>query len=126
VVSYVAKWFINIQEKSFFILELPMYRSPRWKTVVQTMVDKARIFVVDAGKVIMIISLIWWALRSFGPKEEMQQATAQDEQALMMPCADTTELTYAYDNAKLEKSFIGHFGKAIEPAIAPLAYDWKI
>src|SRR5690606_12644425 len=61
VVSYVAKWFIHIQEKSFFILELPIYRAPRWKNVWQTMWSKARIFVVDAGKIIMVISLILWA-----------------------------------------------------------------
>ncbi|MCB0740585.1 MAG: ferrous iron transporter B, partial [Chitinophagaceae bacterium] len=56
IVSYVAKWFIKIQEKSFFILELPTYRSPRWKNIIATMVSKARIFVFDAGKVIMVIS----------------------------------------------------------------------
>ncbi len=67
IVSYVAKWFIRLKEKSFFILELPMYRAPRWNNVVVTMVNKARIFVTDAGKVIMVISLILWALSSFGP-----------------------------------------------------------
>ena len=50
IVSYVAKWFINIKEKSFFILELPTYRSPRWNNVLPTMINKARIFVLDAGK----------------------------------------------------------------------------
>ena len=58
IVSYVAKWFIKIKEKSFFILELPTYRSPRWGNVLPTMISKARIFVIDAGKVIMIISLV--------------------------------------------------------------------
>jgi ferrous iron transport protein B len=67
IVSYVAKWFIHLKEKSFFILELPIYRAPRWNNVVVTMINKARIFVVDAGKVIMVISLILWALSSFGP-----------------------------------------------------------
>src|SRR4030095_10618842 len=73
IVSYVAKWFIKIKEKSFFILELPTYRSPRWKNVLPVMVNKARIFVTDAGKVIMIISLILWALSSFGPGNSMQK-----------------------------------------------------
>lgn len=126
VVSYVAKWFIRIQEKSFFILELPMYRSPRWKTVVQTMIDKAKIFVVDAGKIIMIISLVLWALSSFGPREAMQKASEDYETALAQPGADSTELEYEYDNAKLANSYIGHFGRAIEPALQPLGYDWKI
>src|SRR5690606_16074164 len=72
VVSYVAKWFIRINEKSFFILELPTYRSPRWNNVIPTMLGKAKIFVRDAGKVIMVISLILWALCSFGPGNSMQ------------------------------------------------------
>ncbi|HMH31414.1 MAG TPA: ferrous iron transport protein B, partial [Puia sp.] len=67
VVSWVAKWFIKLQEKSFFILELPVYRSPRWKNIVVTMINKAKIFVTDAGRVIIVISLILWALSSFGP-----------------------------------------------------------
>ena len=60
IVSYVAKWFINIKERSFFILELPTYRSPRWNNLIPTMISKAKIFVFDAGKVIMVISLILW------------------------------------------------------------------
>lgn len=126
IVSYVAKWFIKIQEKSYFILELPMYRSPRWKNVGQTMIDKARIFVVDAGKVIMVISLVLWALSSYGPKEDMRRATENYELALAQPGADPAEVAISYDNAKLENSYIGQFGKAIEPVIQPLGYDWKI
>src|SRR5829696_5961692 len=74
VVAYVAKWFIHIKERSFFILELPTYRPPRAKTIVQTMFNKARIFVTDAGKIIMVISLILWALSSFGPPSRLQKA----------------------------------------------------
>jgi ferrous iron transport protein B len=126
VVSYVAKWFIKIKERSFFILELPVYRSPRWKNVWHTMWSKAKIFVIDAGKIIMIISLILWAFSSYGPKEKMQAATKQYEQSLAKPGADTTQLEYQYGNAKLENSYVGLLGKAIEPVIQPLGYDWKI
>ena len=126
VVSYVAKWFIRINEKSFFILELPVYRSPRWKNVWQTMWSKAKIFVVDAGKIIMVISLVLWALSSFGPGSRMTAITAQYETALARPGADSTALEYAYDNARLENSYVGIAGRALEPAITPLGYDWKI
>ena len=126
IVSYVAKWFIRINEKSFFILELPIYRSPRWKNVAQTMWTKAKIFVVDAGKVIMVISLILWALSSFGPKERMQEATAAYEQARSQPGADSTTIENEYANAKLENSYVGIAGKSIEPVVRPLGYDWKI
>ena len=81
VVASIAQWFIKIKERSFFILELPAYRSPRWRNVVQTMISKAKIFVFDAGKVIMIISLILWALSSFGPGNRMKYVTQQYEQA---------------------------------------------
>ena len=126
VVSYIAKWFIKINERSFFILELPVYRSPRWKNVWHTMWTKAKIFVVDAGKIIMIISLILWALSSYGPKEKMHIATQHYEQALVKPNADTTAIEKEYANTKLENSYVGLMGKAIETIIQPLGYDWKI
>ena len=68
LVSYVMNLFIQIKEKSFFILELPVYRQPRWKNILITMVEKAKVFVFDAGKVIMVISLILWLLSSYGPE----------------------------------------------------------
>lgn len=100
LVAYVARFFIRISEKSFFILELPVYRSPRWKNIFVTMIQKAKIFVFEAGKVIMVISLILWALSSFGPGEEK--------------------------HPPLENSYAGVMGKAIEPVIRPLGFDWKI
>jgi ferrous iron transport protein B len=126
VVSCVAKWFIKINEKSFFILELPTYRSPRWGNVFQTMVNKARIFVFDAGKIIMIISLILWAMSSFGPGNRMKEVTQQYEQLKQQPGADVQQLDKEFHASRLENSFAGILGKSIEPAIAPLGYDWKI
>jgi ferrous iron transport protein B len=75
--SMVLKWFINIKEKSYFILELPVYRAPRWGNVGMTMIQKAKIFVVDAGKVIIMISLLLWFLSSYGPGEKMDQLNTQ-------------------------------------------------
>lgn len=126
IVSYVAKWFIKINEKSFFILELPSYRSPRWNNVFPTMINKARIFVFDAGKVIMIISLVLWALSSFGPGNTMQEITAKYEKLKTAPGANTAQLNNEYKTAKLEASYAGIMGKSIEPVIRPLGYDWKI
>ena len=126
IVSYVAKWFININEKSFFILELPTYRSPRWNNVLPMMISKAKIFVFDAGKVIMVISLILWALCSFGPGNKMQQLSQRYEQLKSEPDANVLQLNKEYQTVKLENSYAGILGKTIEPAIAPLGYDWKI
>jgi ferrous iron transport protein B len=126
VTSYVAKWFINIKEKSFFILELPTYRAPRWKNVVVTMVSKAKIFVVDAGKVIIVISLILWALSSYGPKERMAAVHTKYEQLARQNPDKADELNREKGTDLLENSYAGILGKTIEPAIAPLGYDWKI
>lgn len=126
IVSYVAKWFIKIKEKSFFILELPTYRSPRWNNIVQTMIDKAKIFVRDAGKVIMVISLILWALSSFGPEKRMKNISHYYSELRSQPRADTSLLNKQFATAKLENSYAGIMGKSIEPVIKPLGYDWKI
>jgi len=126
IVSSIARWFIKIKEKSFFILELPIYRPPRWGNVVQTMINKARIFVFDAGKIIMVISLILWALSSFGPGKRMEEIKARYEQVKSLPETDAALAEKSYQTTKLENSYAGILGKAIEPAIAPLGYDWKI
>ena len=126
VVAFVARWFIKIKERSFFILELPTYRSPRWGNVVQTMINKAKIFVFDAGKVIMIISLILWAMSSFGPGNRMKEVRQQYEQLKQQPKANAEQLDKEFATARLENSFAGILGKSIEPVIAPLGYDWKI
>ncbi len=126
IVSYVAKWFIKINEKSFFILELPTYRSPRWSNLVTTMINKARIFVFQAGKVIMVISLILWALSSFGPGNTMRQIETNYEVKMVQAGADKRQLELDLKNEKLESSYAGIMGKSIEPVIAPLGFDWKI
>jgi ferrous iron transport protein B len=126
IVSYVAKWFIRLKEKSFFILELPMYRAPRWNNVVVTMVNKARIFVTDAGKVIMVISLILWALSSFGPGSRMTAIAANYDARIQKHPGQSADLEKERQSAFLENSYAGRLGHIIEPVIRPLGYDWKI
>jgi ferrous iron transport protein B len=126
LVSFIMKWFIKIKEKSFFILELPTYRAPRWKNIGYTMVEKAKIFVVDAGKIIMVISLILWALSSFGPPGRIDKLDATYNQLKAQQPANTELLERRRKQELLENSYAGIMGKAIEPVIAPLGYDWKI
>jgi ferrous iron transport protein B len=90
------------------------------------MISKARIFVTDAGKIIMIISLLLWFLSSFGPAKRMNAVEAQytkEKQEAKRPLA---EIETAYRAGKLESSYAGILGRAIEPAIHPLGYDWRI
>jgi ferrous iron transport protein B len=82
IVAWVLKWFIKSTERSFFILELPVYRGPRWSNAVTTMIEKAKIFVFDAGKVIMVISLLLWALSTYGPAKKMKAVTAKYDAAI--------------------------------------------
>ncbi len=126
IVSYVLKGFIKLKEKSFFILELPVYRSPRWKNAGITMIEKAKIFVTDAGKIIMLISLLLWFLSSFGPGERMNKV--EEKYALMIKQNPQQKniLQKNLSAEKLQNSYAGILGQAIEPAIKPLGYDWKI
>lgn len=126
VVSYVMKWFINIKEKSFFILELPLYRTPRWKNVFTTMVEKAKIFTFQAGKVILVISLILWLLSSYGPPDSMKRVEEKYAAIEQQAPQKTPALEEEKKAALLEASFVGILGRAIEPVIKPLGYDWKI
>jgi ferrous iron transport protein B len=126
LVSFIAKWFIRIQERSFFILELPTYRSPRLKNMGQTMVNKARIFVRDAGRVIMVISLILWALSSFGPSKKMAAVEQNYQSSIARNEGTQKQRELDYREAKLKNSYAGIIGSSLEPAIKPLGYDWRI
>ncbi|MGF2413942.1 ferrous iron transport protein B [Ferruginibacter sp.] len=95
IVAWVLKWFIKSTERSFFILELPVYRGPRWSNALTTMIEKAKIFVFDAGKIIMVISLLLWALSTYGPAKKMQVVT-QKYDALVKVKTD--------NNDKIEQS----------------------
>jgi ferrous iron transport protein B len=127
--STVLKWFIKIKEKSYFILELPVYRAPRWKNVGTTMIQKAGIFVRDAGKVIIVISLLLWFLSSYGPSAPMQKVNENyATQKLLSKNNEATlkQIEKEYRTQKLENSYAGILGKKLEPVIAPMGFDWKI
>jgi ferrous iron transport protein B len=126
IVSYVFKWIIKIQERSFFILELPVYRAPRWKNMFITMWEKARIFLRDAGQVIMIISLILWGLSSYGPPKRMDQVRAKYTLLKKTSPLQLEGYNRAEKSDLLANSYAGLLGKSIEPAISPLGFDWKI
>jgi ferrous iron transport protein B len=126
LVSYVMNFFIKIKEKSFFILELPVYRQPRWKNILFTMVEKAKVFVFDAGKVIMIISLVLWGFSSFGPTEKRDEIEKNYTALIKNDPANEIKYQAEKSSALLENSYAGIMGRSIEPVIRPLGYDWKI
>ena len=126
IVSKIMSAFIKVREKSYFLMELPVYRTPRWKNVITTMIEKAKIFVLDAGKVILIIALILWILSTFGPPKAMKSIDLRYTEQLQQHPEKQDELYRVMKSDKLAHSYAGHLGKMIEPAIRPLGYDWKI
>lgn len=126
VVSRVMSLIIKVKEKTYFLMELPVYRAPRWKNVGITMVEKAKVFVRDAGKVILVISLLLWVLSTFGPPGRMKELDARYATLIRMNPTRAAEYNQALATERLEHSYAGIMGHAIEPAIAPLGYDWKI
>jgi ferrous iron transport protein B len=125
--ALALKFILKTKEKSYLLTELPIYRLPRWKTVLLTMFNKSKIFVLEAGKVILSISIVLWVLASYGPSGKME-ALENEKTAILenTPEEEWTTVEESYASKKLEASFIGIMGKAIEPAIRPLGYDWKI
>ncbi len=126
LISYLFSRLITIKERSYFLLELPIYRAPRWSNMVNTMVLKAKIFVLEAGKVIMIISILLWALSSFGPSNRIAIIETKYATLTQQPQLNSDSLATLMSKEKLENSYAGIMGKAIEPAIKPLGYDWRI
>jgi ferrous iron transport protein B len=124
--ALLLKAFVRVKERSYLIMEMPTYRMPKWSNVGFTIIEKTKTFVLQAGKIIMAISIILWVLASYGPKEVMDQSRAvvraETEQFHLSEEAFENRVA-AY---KLEHSYAGTMGKWLEPVIRPLGYDWKI
>src|SRR5690606_38193171 len=124
--AWVMKLLINVKERSFLIMEMPTYRIPKWSNVGFTILEKTKAFVFEAGKIILAISIVLWVLASYGPGDVMEnaEATVLEQSAnLRLTEEGLADREAAY---KLENSYAGIVGKAIEPVIRPLGYDWKI
>ena len=123
--SYVLKKIMKTKEKSFFIMELPVYRLPQLKNVFYTMYQKVRVFLFDAGKIIIAISIVLWFLTTHGQGEDFLKLKEQIV-ANHSNVADAEAVQTKIESARLETSYAGTLGKFIEPVITPLGFDWKI
>jgi len=126
LVAWVMKFIIKTKERSYFIMELPVYRMPRWKNVFYTMYEKSKTFVFEAGKVIIAISIILWVMASFGPGNRFENIDKKYESALADTTKNIDHIKTMVATEKLENSYVGILGHWIEPVIRPLGYDWKI
>ncbi|MBG8553258.1 ferrous iron transport protein B [Hymenobacter guriensis] len=124
--ALAMKLLLKTKERSYFIMEFPVYRWPRWKNVGITIVEKVKTFVFQAGKVIVAISVMLWVLASFGPGQTLEKAEAQVREQAAAQARPAAETDMQVAAIRLENSYAGVFGRALEPAIRPLGFDWKI
>ena len=126
VCAFVFKLILKGRERGYFIMELPVYRMPRWKNVAFSMFDRSNAFVLQAGKVIIAVSVILWVLASYGPGNRFTRIEKKYQQPQYTQHLKPDELTKAINSEKLENSYAGVLGHVIEPVIKPLGFDWKI
>ena len=126
VVAMLLNAIILKKEKGSLILEMPTYKVPRLSNLGLTVLEKVRVFVWDAGKIILAISIILWALATYGPSDRMEKAGVEADQMAQQMDLSPKETDQFVSSKKLENSYIGIIGKTIEPVIEPIGYDWKI
>ncbi|MFA7444493.1 MAG: ferrous iron transport protein B [Flavobacteriaceae bacterium] len=125
IAAVVLNKIIKSKSKSYFVIEMPTYKMPLFKNVFYTVVEKTKAFVWNAGKIILAVSIVLWFLASHGGKNfdnATQIVSAQYENVEI----DEDELNAEIASYQIENSYVGMMGKAIEPVIKPLGYDWKI
>ncbi len=142
--AMVLNKILKIKSRSLFMVEMPTYRLPLFKNVFYTVVEKTKSFVFGAGKIILAISIILWFLGSNGFSDEFKNAESIVKERIKLEGLNSYSQNYIANNLdtypdaknravaqeiasyKLEHSYIGYAGKAIEPIVKPLGYDWKI
>ncbi|UGS21200.1 ferrous iron transport protein B [Flavobacterium cyclinae] len=124
--AYLLNKFLKLNCKSYFVVEMPSYKIPMFKNVGINVLEKTKAFVTGAGKIILALSVILWYLGSHGLSDDFNNAEQIITQQNQNKTITTEEFEDQVNSFKLENSYIGYMGKAIEPVIRPLGYDWKI
>lgn len=116
-----------------FVLEMPPYRWPSARILWINAWRRLRIFLVDAGTIILAMTIILWAFLSFPKSDELSaeyRLERERVERLALPEAQHDEALRVLDGqearAQLERSLGGRFGHAIEPALRPIGFDWQI
>tara|TARA_R110000868_G_scaffold160412_1_gene389989 strand:+ start:1576 stop:3675 length:2100 start_codon:yes stop_codon:yes gene_type:complete len=124
--AYILNKILKIKSKTFFVVEMPNYKLPLIKNVALTVIERTKSFILGAGKIILAISIVLWFLASFGPGKEFNNAEEIITKTYASQNLTPEEIHQKIASQKLEYSYIGITGRAIEPMIRPLGYDWKI
>jgi len=120
-------------ETPLLIMELPPYKMPLFKVVWRHMWDRSKLFLRRAGTVILGINILLWFLATYPRSSAIEKEYAAQRAAVQQSqTADAAKAgaLIAVDKeeagANLRNSFAGRMGRAIEPAIRPLGFDWKM
>ena len=113
-----------MKKKSVLVMEMPNYKIPLLRDVFYTIIEKTKSFIVEAGKIILAISVILWFLATNGVGDKFSNPEKYISENIELLSEDKLQAEMAA--IKLENSFIGNIGKTIEPVFKPLGYDWKI
>ncbi len=124
--AYLLNKYLKLSCKSYFVVEMPGYKIPMIKNVGLNVLEKTKAFVTGAGKIILALSVILWYLGSHGLSTDFNNAEQIITQQNKSKTISAEEFENQVNAYKLENSYIGYVGKAIEPVIRPLGYDWKI
>ncbi|MDC1244333.1 ferrous iron transporter B [Crocinitomicaceae bacterium] len=124
--AFILKLLIKNKSKGFLLLELPNLKAPVWRNVGFTVLEKIKIFVFDAGKIILAISIVLWFMASYGPSDKIEKSSQSLMQSTQYQEANKEDQQSMKSSIMLENSYIGNLGKLIEPVIEPLGYDWKM
>jgi ferrous iron transport protein B len=122
--ALVLNKIIKSVRNSYLIFELPTYKLPDFKNVLNTVWEKSLGFLLGAGKIILAISIILWVLGSFGPNDRFSDP--EKYIAVEKPELSKEEIANEVSAYQMEYSYLGYLGRGIEPVIRPLGYDWKI
>lgn len=125
-VAWVMHRFLKQDQRSVYLMEIPDFKPPHWRNIFTTIFDKIKVFVFEAGGIILALSIVIWAFSNYGPVEERKKALVSLQNENRYQTSDEEERERLEASALLEHSYLGKFGKVLEPAIAPLGYDWKI
>ncbi len=124
--GFVLKFFFKRNRSSELLIELPHYKIPNLRNVGVQMWNKTKAFVVEAGKIILLISMALWFLGSYGPGDRMIEAENRTRMEAVQNEMTQSQIDAAVASSRLEASYAGAIGKWMEPIIEPLGYDWKI
>ncbi|MCB0314495.1 MAG: ferrous iron transporter B, partial [Calditrichaeota bacterium] len=104
-IAFLIKRFVPARTVSHFVMELPPYRMPMLRSIWWKVYDSGKLFLINAGSIILAISVILWFLASYPKPAETENLNAKEA---------------------IAQSYAGQIGHLMEPVIAPLGFDWKV